>query len=72
MSEGSKSSYGLKQTCNYNLQVCLSTCDIFLSPEIKDLKVVQQASDSYVKFVLILMNTSGRRLLISNALNSSI
>ena len=63
----SKRSYELKQTCISNLQVCLSTCDIFLSPDIKDLKATPQAIDSYVKFVLILIKTSRRHLLFSNS-----
>ena len=37
MSCGNKTSYVLKQTCSFQLKVCLSTYDLFLPPDIKGL-----------------------------------
>ena len=40
MSGGTKTTYTLKRTCNFQLQGCLSVYALLLPPDMKQLKIV--------------------------------
>ena len=52
MPGGNKRSYIIKQTCSFQLQVCLSTFDLLLPPDIKGLRIYQIEISQFSSFLM--------------------